>query len=111
MSGCERRCQGHALRLRKAAGVGRPLLARQARSWNAPRACGGWRPVGRIPRGTPAYPLNTHALPYSQTYALDTKTLAIIEVAVLGFAEAKRYASFKEKGEVRGVPSMQYDEI
>jgi hypothetical protein len=35
---------------------------------------------------------------------LDNKTLALIEVVVLGFAEAKRYESFKKTGEVRDGP-------
>jgi hypothetical protein len=37
--------------------------------------------------------------PARQTYALDTKTLAIIEVAVFAFLEAKRYESYKKVGE------------
>ncbi|KAI8473655.1 MAG: light-harvesting protein of photosystem I [Monoraphidium minutum] len=35
----------------------------------------------------------------AETYALDTKTLAIIEVVVFAFVEAKRYESFKKVGE------------
>lgn len=35
----------------------------------------------------------------NQSYALDTKTLAIIEAVVFAFVEAKRYESFKKTGE------------
>lgn len=35
----------------------------------------------------------------AESYALDTKTLAIIEAVVFAFVEAKRYESFKKTGE------------
>ncbi len=41
-------------------------------------------------------------MPARQNYPIDNKTLAIIEVVVLGLLEAKRYQGWKKTGTVSG---------
>jgi hypothetical protein len=45
----------------------------------------------------------------AETYALDTKTLAIIEVAVFAVLESKRYEGYKKTGETGFLGSFPFD--
>jgi len=45
----------------------------------------------------------------AETYALDFKTLAVVEVALFAFLESKRYEGFKKTGETGFLNSFPFD--